>query len=414
MALAENKSPSYIPTRAEITQLARDLIPQLKERAQETEDLREMPEENMQALLDAGIHKIFTPKRYGGYEMDWGTQVDIARELGKGCASTSWMSSVVMSHTWNLGRFPAEAQEEFWPTCPDAVIATAFAGGGEMTETNGGFILNGLWKFASGVDHSDASIVAGQFKNANSKSGTALDYRMALIMPDQYEIIDTWEAEGLKGTGSKDIKVVNVFVPEHRTIKAMEMGGMNPPGSKLHESYIYRVEMGMYFNTLLSGPTLGTTHGLINEYLEQTRSRFGAMLGEKVSEQESVQQKIGESYEELRIADMIIDNLCEFLHEKGSKDERITGSDRLKVRRETSMASKLCMTAGNRLAGMMGVSSQTGRNATQRHFRDLRTMSMHGGVHWENATTPTGRFLLGIETGDKLLDQDNPHLQEND
>ena len=228
------------------------------------------------------------------------------------------------------------------------------------------------------------------------------------------EIIDTWEAEGLKGTGSKDIKVVDAFVPEYRTIKSMEMGGINPPGSSLHESYIYRVEMGMYFNTLLSGPTLGATHGLINEYLEQTRSRFGAMLGEKVSEQESVQQKIGESYEELRIADMIIDNLCDFLHEKGSKDERITGSDRLKVRRETSMASKLCMAAGNRLAGMMGVSSQTGRNATQRHFRDLRTMSMHGGVHWENATTPTGRFLLGIETGDKLLDQGNPHLQEND
>ena len=63
MALAENKSPSYIPTRDEITQLARDLIPELKERAQETEDIRKMPEKNMQALLDAGIHKIFTPKR---------------------------------------------------------------------------------------------------------------------------------------------------------------------------------------------------------------------------------------------------------------------------------------------------------------------------------------------------------------
>jgi hypothetical protein len=41
-------------------------------------------------------------------------------------------------------------------------------------------------------------------------------------------------------------------------------------------------------------------------------------------------------------------------------------------------------------------------------------MSMHGGVHWENATTPTGRFLLGIETGDKLIDQGNPYLQENE
>ena len=406
-SLSSKKTSSYIPSREEIVQSASDLIPKLRERAEEAEDLRQMPDQNIGDLKSAGIHKIFTPKRYGGFEMDWGTQVDIARELGKACASTSWMSSVVMSHTWNLGRFPADAQEEFWPNCPDAIIATAFAGGGEMTETKGGFILNGLWKFASGVDHSDCAIVAGQFKNANSKSGTGLDYRMALIMPDQYEIIDTWHAEGLKGTGSKDIKVVNQFVPSHRTVKSLEMGGKNPPGSELHDSYIYKIEMGMYFNTLLTGPILGATHGVLLEYLDQTRSRFGAMFGEKVSEQAPVQQKIGESFEELRTADLIIDSLSIFLHQEGKAGRSIIGKDRLKIRRESAMAAQLCLKSGTRLSGMMGVSAQSGRNPAQRHFRDLRTMSTHGGIHWDNATTPTGRYLLGIETGDPLIDQSN-------
>ncbi|MDG2297346.1 MAG: acyl-CoA dehydrogenase family protein, partial [Gammaproteobacteria bacterium] len=367
----KTSKPSYIPTREEITKAAADLIPKLRERAEEAEDLRMMPDETIEDIKKAGIHKMFTPKRYGGFEMDWGTQVDVARELGKGCASTSWMSSVVMSHSWNLGRFPADAQEEFWPSCPEAIIATAFAGGGEMKETEGGYILNGLWRFASGVDHSDCSIVAGQYKNSRSKSGTVLDYRMALIMPDQYEIVDTWHAEGLKGTGSKDIKVVDTFVPEHRTVKALELGGNNPPGSELHESYIYRVEMGMYFNTLLSGPILGATHGVMLEYLDQTRSRFGSMFGEKVSEQAAVQQKIGESYEELRTSDLIIDNLCNFLHEQGQAGRSIVGDDRLKIRRETAMAAQLCLKSGTRLSGMMGVTAQTGRNPTQRQFRDL-------------------------------------------
>jgi len=370
-----------------------------------------MPEANIEDLKNAGIHKIFTPKIYGGFEMEWGTHVDVARELGKGCASTAWMSSVVMSHTWMLGRLPIEAQEEFWPSCPDAIIATAFAGRGEMQETEGGYILNGLWQFASGVDHSDCSIVAGQYKNADSKSGTGLDYRMALIMPDQYEIIDTWDAEGLKGTGSKDIKVVDQFVPEHRTAKSLELGGQNPPGSELHESYIYKVEMGMYFNTLLSGPMLGATHGVLLEYLEQTRSRFGSMFGERISEQVPVQQKIGESYEELRTADMIIDSLCNFLHQEGRARRNIMGVDRLRIKRETAMAAQLCLKAGTRLSGMMGVAAQTGRNAAQRHFRDLRTMSTHGAIHWDNATTPTGRYLLGIETGDSLIDQKNEFIQ---
>ena len=406
----KTSKPSYIPTREELTKAAADLIPKLRERAEEAEDLRMMPDETIEDIKKAGIHKMFTPKRYGGFEMDWGTQVDVARELGKGCASTSWMSSVVMSHSWNLGRFPAEAQEEFWPSCPDAIIATAFAGGGEMKKTEGGYILNGLWRFASGVDHSDCSIVAGQYKNTRSKSGTVLDYRMALIMPDQYEIVDTWHAEGLKGTGSKDIKVVDTFVPEHRTVKALELGGNNPPGSELHESYIYRVEMGMYFNTLLSGPILGATHGVLLEYLEQTRSRFGSMFGERVSEQASVQQKIGASYEELRTSDLIIDDLCNYLHEQGQAGNSILGDDRLKIRRETAMAAQLCLKSGTRLSGMMGVTAQTGRNPAQRMFRDLRTMSTHGAIHWDNATTPTGSYLLGIETGDPLIDENNEFL----
>jgi|TARA_B100001105_G_scaffold207754_1_gene172000 3-hydroxy-9,10-secoandrosta-1,3,5(10)-triene-9,17-dione monooxygenase len=400
-------NPSYIPTRDEITKAAADLIPKLRERGEKTEDLRKMTDATIEDMKNAGIHKIFTPKRYGGFEMDWGTHVDVARELGKGCASTAWMSSVVMSHTWMLGRLPIEAQEELMPSCPDAIIATAFAGGGEMQETEGGYILNGLWRFASGVDHSDCSIVAGQYKNTDSKSGTVLDYRMALIMPDQYEIVDTWHAEGLKGTGSKDIKVVDAFVPKHRTVKSIELGGKNPPGSELHESYIYRVEMGMYFNTLLSGPMLGTTHGAMLEYLDQTKKRFGSLFGERVSEQAPVQQKIGESYEELRTADLIIDNLCDFLHHQGEAGQTILGEDRLKIRRETAMATQLCMRSATRLSGMMGVTAQTGRNPVQRHYRDLRTMSTHGGVHWDNATTPTGCYLLGIETGDPLIDDNN-------
>ena len=407
----KTSKPSYIPTREELTKAAADLIPKLRERAEEAEDLRMMPNETIEDIKKTGIHKMFTPKRYGGFEMDWGTQVDVARELGKGCASTSWMSSVVMSHSWNLGRFPADAQEEFWPSCPEAIIATAFAGGGEMKETEGGYILNGLWRFASGIDHSDCSIVAGQYKNSRSKSGTVLDYRMALIMPDQYEIVDTWHAEGLKGTGSKDIKVVDTFVPEHRTVKALELGGKNPPGSELHESYIYRVEMGMYFNTLLSGPILGATHGVLLEYLEQTRSRFGSMFGERVSEQASVQQKIGESYEELRTSDLIVDDLCNYLHEQGQAGNSILGDDRLKIRRETAMAAQLCLKSGTRLSGMMGVTAQTGRNPAQRMFRDLRTMSTHGAIHWDNATTPTGSYLLGIETGDPLIDENNEFLK---
>ncbi len=114
------------------------------------------------------------------------------------------------------------------------------------------------------------------------------------------------------------------------------------------------------------------------------------------------------------MADLIIDSLCDFLHQQGRANRTIKGFDRLRVKRETSMAAQLCMKSGTRLSTMMGVTAQTGRNSVQRHFRDLRTMSTHGALHWDNATTPTGQYLLGIETGDALIDDENAFIKKDD
>ena len=404
---ASAAQPSYIPSREELVREAGKLVPVLRERAEATDELRTLPDETVADLKAAGIHKIFTPRRYGGFEMDWGAHVDVSRELGRGCASTSWVVSVVMSHTWMLGRFPVRAQEEFWPDHPDAVVATAFAGGGKMQPVDGGYLLSGQWRFASGVDHADCAIVGGRYNmERRSSEGSLVKFRMAHLLPGEYEIVDTWHAEGLKGTGSKDILVKDLFVPEYRTVLSEELAGSEPPGAKLHESYIYRVELQQYFYTLLCGPMLGATRGGLEHYLEQTQGRTGQMFGESVVDQIPVQIRVAESFEELCVADLITDNLMDFLHEAGSSGKKIRGIDRLRIRREPAMAAKLCMSSITRLANMMGVTGQTGKNPVQRHFRDMRTISTHGGINWDNAMTPTGKLLLGLPTGDPQTDVD--------
>ena len=402
---ASAAQPSYIPSREELVREAGKLVPVLRERAEATDELRTLPDETVADLKAAGIHKIFTPRRYGGFEMDWGAHVDVSRELGRGCASTSWVVSVVMSHTWMLGRFPARAQEEFWPDHPDAVVATAFAGSGKMEPVDGGYLLSGQWRFASGVDHADCAIVGGRYNmKGRSSEGSLVKFRMAHLLPGEYEIVDTWHAEGLKGTGSKDILVKDLFVPEYRTVLSEDLAGSEPPGAKLHDSYIYRVELQQYFYTLLCGPMLGATRGGLEHYLEQTQGRTGQMFGESVVDQIPVQIRVAESFEELRVADLITDSLMDFLHEAGSSGKKIRGIDRLRIRREPAMAAKLCMSSITRLANMMGVTGQTGKNPVQRHFRDMRTISTHGGINWDNAMTPTGKLLLGLPTGDPQTD----------
>jgi 3-hydroxy-9,10-secoandrosta-1,3,5(10)-triene-9,17-dione monooxygenase len=396
-ATLSKQTPSYQPTREELVLEARKLVPVLRERAEQTEDLGRIPDETIADIKAAGLHKIYAPRRYGGFEMDWGTHVDVSRELAKGCGSTGWISSIVLSHTWMLARFPAETQEAFWPDHPDAIIATASAGGGGIEETEGGYIVNGRWGFASGVDHADCVLVPAK------KDGMPTHHIM--LLPGEFEILHTWVAEGLKGTGSNDVAVADQFVPASRVIEHRAFSGRNPPGSKLHDKYIYHTEMPSYFGTLLAGPLLGTARGGLEQYLDATIGRVGAMRGESIVDQVPVQIVIGEVESQIDAADLMVDNLCSMLHKRGLAGEQLVGTERLRSRQQMAYVARQCHDAVNKLSAMMGVTGQIGRNPVQRHFRDCRTISTHGSVHYNNSMALAGKKLLRVPTGDKLIDE---------
>lgn len=390
-----------MPTREEVGRSAEDLLPSLHDRAEATEDLRRLPDETVADLRAAGIHKLFTPKRFGGYEMPWGTHVDVSRTLGQACGSTGWVSSVVFTHTFLFGRFEPEAQEEVWGECPEAIISTGFAGGGRATPTDGGFTVSGRWKFASGVDHADAMLVGAKLPNSTA----SFNDLWIVLKKGDFEIIDTWQSEGLKGTGSKDIKVDEVFIPNHRTLEMAAMAS-NPPGAKLHDYYLYGVEFHSYFLTLLAGPILGAARGAYNAYVDQTLTRVGAMTGETIIDQPAVQVHVAESLAELETADLLIDTLCNRLHALGMNGQAVDGASKLKAYRDLVTAGKLAHSAADRLSRMMGVSAQTGRNPVQRLYRDVRTMSTHSALHWESGMQRSGKYIFGLPTGDSKIDSE--------
>jgi 3-hydroxy-9,10-secoandrosta-1,3,5(10)-triene-9,17-dione monooxygenase len=392
-----------VPSRAEVVAAARRLVPTLQQRAQRTEELRMLPPETIADLKAAGLHKLFTPRRYGGFEMPWGTHVDVSRVLGQACGSTSWVSSVVFTHTFLFGRFHPEAQDEIWGANPDAIIATGFAGGGKIEPAAGGYVVTGRWKFCSGIDHADCLLVGARVPNSTA----AFIDRWVVLKPGEFEIVDTWHSEGLRGTGSKDASVKGAFIPAHRTLDVTEMS-YNPPGAKLHDYYLYGVEFHSYFVTLLAGPILGAARGALNEYIAQTKGRVGAMTSESIVEQVPVQVALAESIAELETADLLIDTMCDNLHREGLAGRPIVGAAKLKIRRDLSLAGRLAKSSADRLSGMMGVTAQTGHNPVQRFYRDVRTMSTHSAFNWHQTMAPSGKYYLGLKTGDPRVDETLP------
>ncbi|NKB45413.1 MAG: hypothetical protein GKS03_14170 [Alphaproteobacteria bacterium] len=396
------------PPLEELLSKARDLVPVLKDRAVETENLRRIPDATMADFRDAGFCRLYTPKRFGGLELDWGAHCTVAEEIARGCGSSAWLVAVVLSHSWMVARFDEAAQQVVLAGDPDAVIASAFAGKSEMTRVEGGYQLSGTWAFASGIHHASWTIVgAPVVTDENLPPGVRPPYRMALLKADQYEILDDWHAAGLKGTGSNSLKVVDQFVPDELTILSDDMTGAAPAGAALHESYIYGVEFVPYLESSFVGPLIGVAKGALADYLEITRARHGREFGEKVAEQEGVQVRVAESVMDIKVADRLIKHVLTGLHEDGLAGRVVAGERWVMQRMTLTYAARLGVGAVDRLVSMMGATGQIGKNPVQRHYRDIKAIAAHTSLIWDRAAVPVGKWVLGLPTGDPAVD-DSP------
>jgi 3-hydroxy-9,10-secoandrosta-1,3,5(10)-triene-9,17-dione monooxygenase len=145
-----------MPTREEILDRARAMVPTLRKRALEADRKRGIPVETHQAFAAAGLYKLFQPARHGGYEMSLGTMVEVAGELGRGCGSSAWIFSNLAVQSWIIGMHDPAAQDDVWGPNPDALAASSFPlKGGTGRRVDGGLVLNGGWSFASGIDFAD-------------------------------------------------------------------------------------------------------------------------------------------------------------------------------------------------------------------------------------------------------------------
>lgn len=392
---------------------AEDLVPEVRKRAERTEKERSVPRETIDAMKDAGLFKLYLPSRYGGYEMDWGAQIDLSRALGAACGSTAWLLTVLATHSAMVGRLPGAAQDDVWGDDPDALIATGSARTeGEAVPIDGGYLVHGAWRFASGVDFSEWVMVAAPVAGLETEPPGHL--RQLLIPAADYEIVDDWFVAGLRGTGSKQVRIAEpVFVPEHRSLGFLEMLGARPPGAAVNDGYVYRIEFGPYFGTILLGPVLGIAEGALAEYLDATRVRVGAIRGNRIAEAEPVQLRVAKSAAEISAAALMVERSIDVLHQRAMRDELLTPQERVESMRDRAWLTRTCTNAVHRLVRQMGAVGLKDDNPVQRHFRDITAASAQIGLNWDRNAGMYGKWALGVPTGDRAIDGDVPAPQQD-
>lgn len=266
------------PTGEELVARARAMIPALRERAQKCVAERDVPMQSIADFQEAGFFKILQPRRWGGFEMHPNVFYDVQKALAEGCMSTGWMYGVVGCHPYEIALFHEQAQEEVWGEDTSTLVSSSYQPVGKVTVVEGGFRLSGRWGFSTGSTHCDWVLLGALVPP--SEAGGAPDMRTFLLPRKDYAIdTDCWHVFGLQGTGSHDVIVDDVFVPEYRTHRALHGFLCTNPGQELNDGALYTLPWAQVFMRSVSTAAFGGARAAISAAIEIAQSRVSTNTG---------------------------------------------------------------------------------------------------------------------------------------
>lgn len=371
----------------------RECVPALASRAQKCEEARVLLAENEKLLHETGLFRFHQPKRFGGMELPFQAIVDIVAELAQGCPSTAWNVGNLGCHHWILGYYEPRTQHEVWDENPDALIASSIAlAAGRGRKVDGGFVVSGKWPFSSGVDNSTWNMLAVTVY----EDKTAVDWRLCLVPKSDYTIIDTWYAMGMVGTGSKDIEVTELFVPERRALALPACrGGSEHPGARTNPGPLYRVPLVAAAGHPLSAAALGAAEGAHEIFVETMSKRIGTYTGAKVADFQAVQIK-------LATARCLIDSARHLMRESAiafqaaaERNEVPDLNTKLRYRAQNAFAVAQSREAVEVLWSCYGANAIYTRDPLQRYLRDTQTACQHFSFNFDIAGSAFGLAALG-------------------
>jgi 3-hydroxy-9,10-secoandrosta-1,3,5(10)-triene-9,17-dione monooxygenase len=381
---------------------AHALVPQLRERASRTEELRHLPPETERDLHEAGLFRILQPKSVGGSEFDYVALVDFADVIGQADASVAWNLVNLASHHWMLGMFDPYAQDLIWSKDPDALIASSFVfPAGRAKKVDGGYQLRGRWPFSSGVDSCEWNMLAGVIASDDEADG--IEYRIFLLHRSDYKISDTWTASGLRGTGSNDVEVHDLFVAEAMTLAVADLTGGPTPGSAVNPNALYALPVFSLFPYVLAGVALGNAQACLDDYIGVSRHRASTYNRTRLGDLQSTQIKIAAASAKIDAARLIMRATCIDAMAEARRGDIPDMAAKTKARRDGAYSVNLCTEAVALLFSASGARGLFSSGALQRQFRDAHAINSHIAFSFDAAGTNYGRVALDLPSENLTL-----------
>jgi alkylation response protein AidB-like acyl-CoA dehydrogenase len=371
---------------------ARALVPRLRERAEETERLRRLPESTVKDAADAGFFSLLLPRSLGGAGGDLKEFAALVRTLARGDLSAAWVLGFLTAHSWLLARFPAEAQHEVFRDGAQGLMAWSANPPGQAVPVEGGYEVTGYWGYCSGVLHADWVVVTGIIEGRDEPT-------LFLVPRADVDVQDTWYMAGMQGTGSNDVKLAGRFVPSHRSADFDDWVGRKNPGAALHPEHLYSYDARSLLMFLFPSMAVGAAEALLDDYrgrLERRRAAFSKTLaGDTVPGQ----IRYARSLSALRLAQAALERTLE-LTVQANENRSENMSDELRSLVKLDCLSVCRMAWESVEVGLAGSGSSVFKTTdpAQRVVRDLHVLLSHMTIDEDGMQAKAGEILLGRAT----------------
>jgi 3-hydroxy-9,10-secoandrosta-1,3,5(10)-triene-9,17-dione monooxygenase len=368
-----------------------EFVARLAERADEAERLRRLPAPTVREFRETDLFRLLLPARFGGIEASFPELLEPIRRMAHGCASSAWTLGFYALHNWMLALFDPALQEEVFASGP--VLAPApLAPTGHGSPADGGVRLSGRWSWATGVMDADWVVVGALVERPDG-----ITPALVVVPADQVEVHDVWHTAGMRGTGSHDVVITDVFVPEHRIASVADIYGGTAPGAGAHGASTYRWPLVPALALTASMPVLGAAERVTELFAERLGERVLAYSGVAQKDQPAAQIRLGDARVRLRAVRALITDTAEGINALVVNGERVHRLVRAEARLAAAYTVHECRAIIADLSEAAGASAHFLSNPLQRAKRDVDIAAGHVVFDYDVSRELAGALAIGAK-----------------
>jgi alkylation response protein AidB-like acyl-CoA dehydrogenase len=376
---------------------ARKLVPMIRSCADRIEADRELPQPLFEALADAGLFRLALPRALGGAEIDLPTYVQVLEEIGKADASTGWIVNQCAIFATYAARMPRDVARLIWIDTPRSIVANTPAPTARAVAAPGGYRVTGRHGFSSGCRH--AAWLAARahiVENGQPRLQDGEPEQRYLFVPAaEADLLDTWHVRGMRGTGTHDFAVNNVFVPAERTV-------LQAGAPLLETGPLYQIPRSLLFASGDAAVALGLARSCLAAFAELAGAKTPRMMQAMLRDQPVVQAAVGRSEANLRSGRAFVNEAVHEIWNEATSTGAVTLDRRAALRLATTHAIRLAVDIVDTVYHAAGVTAIYEGNVMQRYFQDIHVIGQHlqGRIaHYELV----GKHALGLKVDQSRL-----------